>query len=198
MRLPLFSRTICCYTQAKTGTGKTLCFLIPIVERIVKEFSGVTNGTLALILSPTRELASQIHMEAKPLFAAHKLHVHCSTGGTAIDYDKECVCHAYGQVHALVATPGRIKDHFSSLEYARRLFRVCKMVVVDEIDQLVDLGFLKTVVNIVRTLPAREHRQTLLYSATVSQKVPLLSPCVAIPISVVVSTLQILTASRND
>jgi len=154
--------------QAKTGTGKTLCFLLPILERILA-LDGMPpeQATYALILTPTRELAQQVRSHALPLFTAHGFKIHAAVGGTDIDACREHVVGYYGLCHAVVATPGRIKDHLGRLELARKAMRALLILVLDEVDQMLDPSFWVPVTGLLKYLPPTESRQTLLFSATV-------------------------------
>jgi len=136
-----------------TGSGKTLAFGIPLIERI----SGAQNRPAALVLVPTRELASQVVAELEPLTAACSLRIAPVYGGTSVGAQ---VKRARG-AQILVATPGRLHDLIE-----RRLVSlrdVC-MLVLDEADRMLDMGFRPQVDRVLRDVPA--NRQTLLFSAT--------------------------------
>jgi len=150
--------------RAKTGTGKTLAFLVPIIE-VIKEGSGVGGYINALILSPTRELAHQIADEAKILLSYHKgLGVQCFVGGTNIKGDHGALRNQ--AVDILVATPGRIQDHLdNSNGFKERLSRML-FLCMDEADQLLDMGFRDAILKILKDLPAPKKRQGALFSAT--------------------------------
>lgn len=146
--------------KAKTGTGKTLAFLIPALERM----SGRTAGKIsALIISPTRELASQIAVEAEALGRFHNVTVQCVVGGTNIESEIKKMKRA--TPHILVATPGRLVDHLQNRDAAQFMGKL-DTLVFDEADRLLDMGFRPDVEKILRALPDKSSRQTLLFSAT--------------------------------
>lgn len=118
-----------------------------------------------LVLSPTRELANQIATEAKNLLTFHAgSKVVVFVGGTNINADKRAIS---GHVTVLVATPGRLIDHLQSTEgFAHSLSNI-KVLVMDEADRLLDMGFKPAIDQILRALPPKANRQTLLFSATI-------------------------------
>ena len=156
--------------KGKTGTGKTLAFLVPTVERLLTGAHRVEvgSGTVrSLILTSARELATQIATEAERLLShqgasgAAKLSVVTIVGGRGIGADLSAL--ATG-ADLLVATPGRLGEHVEKTEgFVARLGGV-ETLVLDEADQLVEGGFLKLVESLLRTLPPS--RQTLCFSAT--------------------------------
>jgi ATP-dependent RNA helicase RhlE len=145
-------------TQSPTGSGKTLAFGIPMVDRLD------ANGPrpAALVLVPTRELASQIVEELRDVCHARALSIAAVYGGTSIERQR----HAARQAHVLVATPGRLEDLIDrgavSLEQVH-------LLVLDEADRMLDMGFRPPVDRIVRQVPRR--RQTLFFSATLDGEV---------------------------
>ncbi|HEY3325422.1 MAG TPA: DEAD/DEAH box helicase [Planctomycetota bacterium] len=141
--------------QAKTGTGKTAAFLLPIFEQIK---SGEASCQ-ALILAPTRELALQIHGEIKRLGAELGFSSVTLYGGASYEPQIEAL---HRGVDIVVGTPGRLMDHMRSQRLD--LSRV-KIAVLDEADRMLDLGFRKDIEYILRHCPAE--RQTLLLSATI-------------------------------
>ncbi|MFL5955754.1 MAG: DEAD/DEAH box helicase [Gaiellaceae bacterium] len=136
-----------------TGSGKTLAFGIPLIERT----SGASGKPAALVLVPTRELASQVVAELKPLAAARGLRVAAVYGGTSVSGQAK---QARG-ANVLVATPGRLQDLID-----RRLVSLngVRVLVLDEADRMLDMGFRPAVDRILRAVP--ENRQTMLFSAT--------------------------------
>ena len=136
-----------------TGSGKTLAFGIPMIERT----AGSSAHPGALVLVPTRELASQIVDELQPLAKARKLRIAAVYGGTSVTGQAK---HARG-ADVLVATPGRLND---LLERKFISLREIRVLVLDEADRMLDMGFQPQVDRIVRELPP--NRQTLLFSAT--------------------------------
>jgi ATP-dependent RNA helicase RhlE len=139
--------------RSPTGSGKTLAFAIPIVERL--DPSG--RGPGALVLVPTRELARQVTDELAPLGHARGLRVAEVYGGVGIDLQARRAANA----HCIVATPGRLEDLM-----ARKLIRLdnVKILVLDEADRMLDLGFQPAVDRILSVLP--RERQTMFFSAT--------------------------------
>ena len=154
--------------RAKTGTGKTLAFLIPSIERLARAPGGVAAGGVhVMVLSPTRELAMQIANEAEALLTHHTLASQCVYGGTNMRSEQTRM--ATRRCDILVATPGRLVDHIQNTPgFAQRLKHVC-VAVLDEADQLLDMGFRDSLDKIIAALPPT--RQTLLFSATLPPSV---------------------------
>jgi ATP-dependent RNA helicase MSS116 len=164
--------------RARTGTGKTLAFLLPVLERLMAadliEFNQGKNIGV-LIVAPTRELAIQIADEATALLTFHSGEwsggVLCVYGGTKIQRDIALLNKQIPSI--LVATPGRLQDHLEGTNVRRRKFSdiigETRLVVLDETDRLLD-GFQKETKRILSYLPRPEKRQTLLFSATVPRK----------------------------
>ena len=136
-----------------TGSGKTLAFGIPLVERS----AGTRGRPAALVLVPTRELAAQVVEELQPIAAACSLAVAAVYGGTSVGAQAKRARSA----QILVATPGRLNDLIE-----RRLvsLRDVRVLVLDEADRMLDMGFRPQVDRILRDVP--QNRQTLLFSAT--------------------------------
>lgn len=149
--------------QAQTGTGKTAAFGIPMIERLDEQAQGVQ----ALILAPTRELALQISGELRKLGSHSNLHLAVLYGGSG--YGTQLRDLATG-AQVVIGTPGRILDHIE--RGTLRLDQV-RMLVLDEADRMLDMGFLPDVERIVRRIPRQ--RQTALFSATVPSLVRILS-----------------------
>lgn len=161
--------------RARTGTGKTLAFLLPAIEVVLRahEASPERRGTSVeiLVVSPTRELAAQIHNQAEKLLTFHGPDVASAQvvyGGTKIGGDTAKFGRRLPTV--LVATPGRLRDHLESTRVQGRAFAECvaavKVLVLDETDRLLDMGFRKEIRDIVNRLGPPRNRQTLLFSAT--------------------------------
>jgi ATP-dependent RNA helicase MSS116 len=162
--------------RARTGTGKTLAFLLPSIERLLEADLDLFKPGLSIgmiIVAPTRELAMQIADQAESLLTFHKdMDVACVYGGTKIQRDTRLL--SGPRLPAiLVATPGRLLEHCESTRIGRRKFsdiaQETHIVVLDEADRLLD-GFAKESQKILSFLPRAEKRQTLLFSATVSKK----------------------------
>jgi ATP-dependent RNA helicase RhlE len=147
--------------SAETGTGKTAAFLVPIIERfLARPSSGVTR---ALVLAPTRELAVQIEDEFQGLAYHTPLTVAAVYGGVAAGPQERAL---RAGVDLVVATPGRLLDHLAGGAGA---FERLEVLVLDEADRMLDMGFWPDVRRIVAALPAS--RQTLFFSATMTDDV---------------------------
>jgi ATP-dependent RNA helicase RhlE len=144
--------------QSPTGSGKTLAFVAPIVDRLRRDDA----KPAALVLAPTRELAGQIVAEAQPLARARGLRVAAVYGGTGFKAQIAAVAKA----QIVVATPGRLEDLVARGDI--RLDRA-RIVVLDEADRMLDMGFRPAVTRIVDLTPAK--RQTLFFSATLGGEV---------------------------
>jgi len=154
--------------QAQTGTGKTAAFLIATFNRLLRSpVHPSRSGTAprALIIAPTRELAVQIYKDAEQLGGHCGLVLHAVYGG--VDYNKQLQRLKDG-VDVLIGTPGRLIDYFKQRVY--RLDAI-EVVVVDEADRMFDMGFIDDIRFMLRRLPKPEHRQSFLYSATLSHRV---------------------------
>ena len=151
--------------RARTGTGKTLAFLLPALERILEN---PTEGQVnMLVLCPTRELASQIAEQTRQLISSHPgISYQVMFGGASRRKDVERLEHRVPTI--VVATPGRIQDHFDNTFVRDKrfstLFHGTQILVLDEMDRLLDMGFRKVVEKLSSYLPLQ--RQTLLFSAT--------------------------------
>lgn len=153
---------------AQTGTGKTAAFTLPLLHRISKTSQGGKNRPIrVLILSPTRELAAQIDKSVRDYGGRLPLKSTCVVGGVPI---KRQISAIRGGVDFLVATPGRLEDLVS--QKAVRLDQV-ETVVLDEADQMLDIGFMPAIKRILKLLPKK--RQTLLFSATMPKEIKALS-----------------------
>jgi len=145
---------------AQTGTGKTLAFLLPLIEMLRREPSRQAN---ALVLLPTRELAMQVHEQYEQLRDRAMPKAALVIGGVA---EKMQIQHLRAGCGLIIATPGRLQDlvdrRFADL-------RNIKLLVLDEADRMLDMGFLPAIRRIVEKLPQR--RQTLCFSATMEQSV---------------------------
>jgi ATP-dependent RNA helicase RhlE len=144
--------------QSPTGSGKTLAFGVPMVERI-KDSDARPS---ALVLAPTRELASQIVDDLRPIAHARALSIAAVYGGAGIVKQARLA----GRAHILVATPGRLMDLIDRRDVSLKQIR---LLVLDEADRMLDMGFRPVVDRIVK-MCARE-RQTLLFSATLQGEV---------------------------
>ncbi len=149
---------------AQTGTGKTAGFTLPLLQRLApmatKSFSPALHPVRCLILTPTRELAIQVHDSVKTYCKHVPLRSFCVYGGININPQIEELKRG---VEILVATPGRLLDHLHQKSVS--LTRV-EILVLDEADRMLDMGFIPDIKRIIALLPAM--RQTLLFSATFS------------------------------
>jgi len=149
---------------AQTGTGKTAAFMLPSIDRLVRsERRAGPRACRMLILAPTRELAGQIAESARAY--SHFSHMRVATvfGGTSIGKNRQDVARG---VDILVATPGRLID---LIEQRYLHLGEVEILVLDEADQMLDLGFIHALKQIVRLLPAK--RQTLFFSATMPKSI---------------------------
>lgn len=161
--------------QAKTGTGKTLAFLLPVLHNMLKDPAFTRRGASAsdigaIIISPTRELAEQIATEAKRLAGGSGIQVQTAVGGTQKSLHLKLM-RQYG-CHLLVGTPGRLLDLLSD-NYSGVKAPKLGTFILDEADRLLDEGFSDAILEIQEHLPDPKEvdRQTLLFSATVPQDV---------------------------
>jgi len=155
--------------QAQTGTGKTLAFLVAVVNRLLSRpalADRKPEDPRALILAPTRELAIQIHKDAVKFGADLGLRFALVYGG--VDYDKQRELLQQG-VDVIIATPGRLIDYVKQHKVVS--LHACEICVLDEADRMFDLGFIKDIRFLLRRMPERTTRQTLLFSATLSHRV---------------------------
>jgi len=158
--------------RARTGTGKTVAFLLPAIERLLQGGEFRQNNRVGiLVISPTRELASQIGVEAEKLLTFHKsLSAKVIFGGTNMNRDVTMLKRGIPSI--LVATPGRLLDHMENtklagLKFGENVMSQTNIVILDETDRLLDMGFRKEIKKILAYLPRKEKRQTLLFSATI-------------------------------
>jgi ATP-dependent RNA helicase RhlB len=155
--------------QAQTGTGKTAAFLITILTQLWEnpDQSERPKGTpRALILAPTRELALQIESDALDLAKYMGMGVSCVVGG--MDFQKQIEKVRSGRLDVLVATPGRLLDFINRRQINLRQVEV---LVLDEADRMLDMGFIPDVRRIVQQTPHKRSRQTLFFSATFNDDV---------------------------
>jgi ATP-dependent RNA helicase RhlE len=145
---------------AMTGSGKTAAFVLPILHRLSGKKRGVTR---ALVLTPTRELAAQIEEHARSMATHTPLSAAAVFGGVGMGPQE----HAFRVgVDMIVATPGRLLDHFR-FPYAK--LEHLEILVLDEADRMLDMGFLPDIRRVLKHLPPR--RQTLFFSATMPQPI---------------------------
>jgi len=151
--------------SAQTGTGKTAAFLLPILQRLNREKRPRTLR--ALILTPTRELAEQVLQSARTYGRHLPLESVAVYGGVGMEPQTRALTRG---VDIIVATPGRLLDH---MERGHCDYSKLEVLVLDEADRMLDMGFAPDVRRILRALP--DERQTLLFSATISPEVDALA-----------------------
>ncbi|XP_010266487.1 PREDICTED: DEAD-box ATP-dependent RNA helicase 31-like [Nelumbo nucifera] len=170
--LPIILKGKDVLAKARTGTGKTVAFLLPAIEVIVKsppiDRDQKRPPISVLVICPTRELATQAAAEANTLLKYHpSIGVQVVIGGTRLALEQKRMQANPCQI--LVATPGRLRDHIENTAgFATRLMGV-KVLVLDEADHLLDMGFRKDIEKIIAAVP--KQRQTLLFSATIPEEV---------------------------
>jgi ATP-dependent RNA helicase RhlE len=148
-----------------TGSGKTAAFLLPILQRLKDRPSGRTR---ALILSPTRELAAQTHQHLEDLAKHTRIRGAAIFGGVGMKPQEDALRRG---VEVIAATPGRLLDHMQ-YDYAR--LADIEILVLDEADRMLDMGFLPDIKRVLRHLPAGP-RQTMMFSATIPAPIHALS-----------------------
>ncbi|MDG2236623.1 MAG: DEAD/DEAH box helicase, partial [Arenicellales bacterium] len=154
--------------QAQTGTGKTAAFLLAIFNYLLTHPRPASAGPLstrAVVLAPTRELAIQIHRDAKVLGRATGLKLGLVYGGTGYQEQRETLA---AGVDVLIGTPGRLIDYFKQQVFDLNAVQV---LVLDEADRMFDLGFIKDIRYVLRRMPPPTERLNLLFSATLSHRV---------------------------
>ncbi|MBF0529992.1 MAG: DEAD/DEAH box helicase, partial [Deltaproteobacteria bacterium] len=151
--------------QAQTGTGKTAAFLVTLFVRLLARKDKKAGMSGALIIAPTRELAQQIYEEAEKIGRHTGLTMGLAIGG--LDYREQADAIRQG-LDIIICTPGRIIDYLKQGIYKTQKVEV---VVVDEADRLMDLGFINDLRYILRKLPPFTQRQSMLFSATLSYRI---------------------------
>jgi len=149
--------------QAQTGTGKTMAFGIPIVEKI----DASSNTIQAIILCPTRELAIQVSEEITKIIKFTRIKVLPIYGGQPIERQLKALRQG---IHIVIATPGRLMDH---IERKTILLNNIKAMVLDEADEMLDMGFREDIESILKSLPVE--RQTIFFSATMPKQIRILT-----------------------
>lgn len=187
--------------KAKTGTGKTLGFLIPAIEMLIQERHRVELSNRAaargaggsttqiapriLVLSPTRELAQQITQEAETLCTHHQIGTMLLVGGTNMNSDVRSINReVMGKSDIIVATPGRMLAHLQETAGFAEQCQGVKVFIMDEADRLLDMGFKRDIDKITGYLNKRKERgsrQTLLFSATVSAEIRQIASTTLLP-----------------
>src|SRR5258708_29245017 len=164
---------------AQTGTGKTASFTLPMIEMLAR---GRAKARMprSLILEPTRELAAQVSESFERYGTYNKLSMALLIGGVSFDDQDKKLDRG---VDVLIATPGRLLDHFGR---GKLLMNGVEILVIDEADRMLDMGFIPDIERICRLLPAK--RQTLFFSATMPPQIQgLADPFLSQPVRVDVS-----------
>ena len=151
--------------RGQTGTGKTAAFLITLFDRLLKNNNASHKHPRALILAPTRELVVQIENDAKLLGKHCGFAIQAVYGG--VDYMKQRDALRKG-ADIIIGTPGRLIDYLKQKIYS---LSEIEMLVIDEADRMFDMGFIADLRFILRRLPPFDHRQNLMFSATLNQRV---------------------------
>lgn len=147
---------------AKTGSGKTIAFLLPMFRHIKDQRPlDSLDGPVGLVMTPTRELATQIHKECKPFLKALNLRAVCAYGGAPI---KDQIADLKRGAEIIVCTPGRMIDLLAANQGRVTNLRRVTYIVLDEADRMFDMGFEPQVMKILANI--RPDRQTVLFSAT--------------------------------
>lgn len=147
---------------AQTGTGKTAAFLVPAIQRLLRDQSKTKNPRV-VVLAPTRELVIQVAEEAQNLAAHTPLRIASIYGGARMGPQ---IGKLRRGVDVIIATPGRLQDHMRRNNVS---FRELQVLVLDEADRMLDMGFLPDIKQIISRMPRQ--RQTMLFSATMSASV---------------------------
>ena len=165
--LPITLKGLDLTGKAQTGTGKTAAFLLSAINHILRHplENRQSGACRMLVLAPTRELAIQIHKDAEALSKYTRLRNHVVFGGMDHTKQRERLKHP---IDILVGTPGRIIDYSRSGDLK---LGKAEILVIDEADRMLDMGFIPDVRRIVSKLPAAGKRQTMFFSATFDQKI---------------------------
>ncbi len=150
---------------AQTGTGKTLAFALPLLQRLAKGRPAARGTVRALVLTPTRELAAQVADSVMQYGCGLRPKVALVHGG--VGYRPQIDRLRRG-VDVLIATPGRLIDH---LDQGNVRLDAVEMLVLDEADRMLDMGFIHDIRRLMAAMPDKGRRQTLLFSATFSQAI---------------------------
>ena len=181
--------------NANTGTGKTAVFLITIITNLLKHQPDKAAERLrALIIAPTRELVIQIAKDGRKLARYTKLKIAAVYGGS--DYQQQIELLQKGRTDIVVATPGRL------LDFARKKvldLQYVNILVIDEADRMLDMGFIPDVRRIVSLLPDLMDRQTLMFSATITEDVKrLASQWCKNPVNITIEPEQVAVESVDQ
>ncbi|KAK3079958.1 hypothetical protein LTS18_003498 [Coniosporium uncinatum] len=161
-----------CLVQAKTGTGKTIAFLLPALHSLLTEQTVPAGQVGILIVSPTRELALQIAKEGDQLTSQMPRRIECHTAFGGTKKEQHLKTFLNGKPTVLVATPGRLNDYLSD-EYVRDKFTNLRTLILDEADTMLEAGFLPDITRILNALPPKAQAgwQGMCFSATMPEKI---------------------------
>jgi ATP-dependent RNA helicase MSS116 len=188
--------------RARTGTGKTVAFLMPAIHTVLSNTTNIKQSIQVLVISPTRELDTQITTQAQQRLTSNKqLSVQIIMGGTNMKTDISKFSNKLPII--LVATPGRMKDHLenTTLKNGTKFGANCLSelkVLLDEADQLLEMGSRQNTFKIVSFLPPPESRQTLLISATMPKDLREVVARAMKPSSVTVDCIHDYENDNND
>ncbi len=160
--------------SAETGTGKTAAFLLPLLQKLIE--TGRSRHPRALVLVPTRELALQVAEQAGQLSRGLSLRIATIYGGVGVGPQEQALKQG---LDVVIATPGRLLDHVTR---GNIIFTSLQVLVLDEADRMLDIGFLPDIRRIIRLLP--RNRQTMLFSATLQPIVDLAREVTRTPVRV--------------
>ncbi|KIS71438.1 uncharacterized protein UMAG_10241 [Mycosarcoma maydis] len=152
---------------AQTGSGKTLCFALPILNKLIKDMV----GGFAVVLTPTRELGVQLHEQFVAVGEGARMGLRCALVLGGMDMMKQASELANLRPHVIVATPGRLVDHLRSGGGEEWGLRRCKFLVLDEADRLLTDTFKPELEYLYSVLPSAKTLQTLLFTATLTEQV---------------------------
>jgi ATP-dependent RNA helicase MSS116 len=190
LQMPSFDRD--CLVQARTGTGKTIAFLLPALQNLLTAKTPLPPSQVGLlVLAPTRELAQQIADECDRLtsLCQPRIECHVAVGGS----NKKALLGRFlkGKPTVLVATPGRLIDYLSE-EAPRQKLRQVRVVVLDEADRMLDQGFAPALMKILQQIPSKSEAgwQGMCFSATMPPAINKLLHLVLTPDHVKISTIE--------
>ncbi|KAF8421159.1 hypothetical protein BGX38DRAFT_1280057 [Terfezia claveryi] len=180
---------------AKTGSGKTIAFLLPMFRHIKDQRPlEPLEGPISLIMTPTRELAVQIHKECKPFLKALNLRAVCAYGGSPI---KDQIADLKRGAEIIVCTPGRMIDLLAANSGRVTNLKRVTYVVLDEADRMFDMGFEPQVMKIIGNV--RPDRQTVLFSATFPRQMEALArKILQRPVEIVVGARSVVAPEVNQ
>lgn len=183
--------------RAQTGTGKTAAFLVTVITHMLNNLihGSRNSGTpRTLVLAPTRELALQISEEARQLVRYCDLSVLTVFGG--MDYEKQRRQLNAGPVDIIVATPGRLLDFLRRRDI---FLKKVEILIIDEADRMLDMGFIPDVRKIIYSTPNKDKRQTMLFSATLTEQITrLASQWTRDPVTVEIEPEQVAVDTVNQ